>query len=199
MRFILALAALAMASTALANGGGDHDDPWHHPVCVLQGCAVPGADGADGNDGRDGTDGRDGVDGADGTNGTNGVDGTNGLDGLDGINGADGTDGTNGTNGVDGRNGRNGVDGINGRDGVVDELWKTEIARQLAITAAMNAYLPRDANSRITLGAATVGGHRAFGIGYAFVSETENQAAVTFAVGKSGGAVAFQVGFGFEF
>lgn len=123
------------------------------------------------------------------------------LQGQDGEDGQDGQDGADGADGIDGVDGR---DGINGLDGVVPEAWINETrswnskySSLLAASDAIQIFLPDDASSRVTFGAARVQGQTGVGIGYAY--KADNTFALTLGLGTSHGESTGKVSVGWEF
>jgi hypothetical protein len=111
--------------------------------------------------------------------------------------GEDGRDGADGIDGVDGLDGRPGLDGL---DGVVPQDWYHKLKayeKYNLATSAAQVYLPQDADSRITMGAASFRGKLGIGLGYAYM--TEDKVALTVALGVAGSSTAAKVSVGFEF
>jgi hypothetical protein len=68
-----------------------------------------------------------------------------------------------------------------------------------AASAAMQNYLPQDQKSRLTVSMARLNGETGIGVGYAYMLNDDNNAAVTLSVGAAGSETAVRGSFGFEF
>ena len=151
-----------------------------------------GPPGPAGPPGKDGEDGRDGVDGKDG------ADGRDGIDGKDGVDGSDGADGRDGIDGVDGQVPTEWITNTNNTFNIHNK-WIQSYREAAAAEAAMQIYLPRDQNSRITFGVSRMNGMSGYALGYAYMLDNDRNTALTFAVGVAGDETAAKASFGFEF
>jgi hypothetical protein len=177
---------LLISSAALAA-----NDPCDHQVFDELGCGVVpdhdhdlivGPAGPPGADGSDGQDGRDGVDGVDGANGLDGADGKDGRDGVDGIDGIDGRDADSSLY-------------ANARAEARD--WHNEMKDYVAASTAIQIHLPQTKSFRMTLGTARIDGQQGVAVGFA--AKLDEEVALTFGLGTSGGETVATGALSFEF
>ena len=143
-------------------------------------------------------DGNQGVPGPAGPQGPQGVAGPQGVPGEPGADGAPGSDGAEGPQGPVGPRGPAGPTGP-GIDQFAGTLQSfRDKAREYVLASnAVQIYLPREKDNRISFGASTGNNHKGFGVGYA---RRLNEASdFTVGVGKSGDTYVWKFGLSAEF
>jgi len=118
--------------------------------------------------------------------------------------GEKGDPGEDGQDGADGAKGDTGERGLQGTPGVVSTTWITETRNwqskwlhYAAASDAIQVHLPQDLQSRLTFGMSSIRGTQGYAVGYAF--KNDDNIAVTFALGTSGGEQVGKASIGFEF
>lgn len=146
-----------------------------------------------------------------GPQGEQGPTGPQGPQGPMGPAGPMGPQGEQGPMGPQGEQGPAGPMGPMGPPGVVDyeEVNKFinntyysrfgDWGKHVAATEAIQIHLPQIQDHRLTLGMSSFDGHAGLGIGYAYMMESENAAAITVGLGTAGGDWVGKASVGFEF
>lgn len=198
----IALGYILLAYISHAEAG----EPCSHPRFQEVGCSY--------EEGTPGPAGPIGPIGPQGEQGPQGVPGPMGPQGEQGPTGPQGEQGPQGETGPQGKQGIPGPQGPMGPAGPPGEVNYAEVNTLINNTyyrrfgdfgkdiAAMNAiqvYLPQQQDHRITFGVSSFDGHGGMGVGYAYMLENDNAAAVTIGLGTAGGDWVGKASVGFEF
>ena len=196
----------------------------NHPRFVEIGCEYPGTVGPQGPIGPPGLRGPVGPQGAPGLQGERGPQGAPGLQGERGPQGNPGPQGAQGQQGPAGPQGPKGDPGPQGPVGpmgpqgpagppgtvnyaeverIINNSYYysrfNDFGKDVAAGMAINTPLPQKQDHRLTFGVSSFDGHGGLGVGYAYMLDADNAAAVTIGLGTAGGDWVGKASVGFEF
>ena len=177
--------ALGYIMLAYATQAKADNEPCSHPVFQEVGCTYES-----------------GEQGPPGPTGPQGDPGPAGPPGPQGEPGPQGVPGPQGPQGPMGPAGPPGEVNLSEVNTLINNTYYSRFGDFGKDVAAMNAiqiHLPQVQDHRVTFGVSSFDGHGGMGIGYAYMMESDNAAAVTVGLGTAGGDWVGKASVGFEF